>query len=72
MKNKQTLLASMLLAIAVGQSAIADEVVQDDLIVTGSACIGIECTAVVDFGFDTLQIVSPNPQINFIDTSSAS
>ncbi|NQZ08110.1 MAG: hypothetical protein HRT35_13210 [Algicola sp.] len=72
MKNKQTLLASMLLAFSFGQTANADEVILDDLIVTGSACIGVECVANLDFGFDTLQLVSPNPQISFIDTSSSS
>ena len=50
--------------------AVADEVISDDLIVSGSLCAGSECIDGEDFGFDTLRLKSPTPQILFDDTSA--
>lgn len=50
----------------------ADEVISDDLIVQSSLCAGEECVVGQDFGFDTLRLQSPSPQILFEDTSVSS
>lgn len=50
-------------------SASADEVILDDLIVNGSACVGAPCINDEVFDFDTLKIKSDTPQIRFQDTS---
>lgn len=66
----------------------ADEVVLDDLIVDGSACVGAECVQCLAeglegepcadpadgevFAFDTLRLKDSDPQIHFQDTSSTS
>ncbi len=44
--------ASLLLSV----SAVADQVILDDLIVDGSACIGFDCVNGESFGFDTIRI----------------
>ncbi|MFM8410196.1 MAG: tail fiber domain-containing protein, partial [Alphaproteobacteria bacterium] len=48
-----------------------DNVIADDLIVTGSACIGFDCVDGETFGFDTLRLKENNTRIHFEDTSSA-
>ena len=47
-----------------------DQVIAGDLIVQGSACIGIDCVANEDFGFDTLRLKENNLRIKFDDTST--
>ena len=64
-----TCAAVVWLAIAPGQ-VVADEVITDDLIVYGSICVGLGCAVDEDFEFDTIQLVSESPQIQFEDTSS--
>jgi hypothetical protein len=46
-------------------------VIADDLIVQGSECVGIDCSATESFGFDTLRLKENNLRINFDDTSSS-
>jgi hypothetical protein len=48
----------------------SDQVILDDLIVTGSACIGFDCVNGESFGFDTLRLKENNLRIKFQDTSS--
>ncbi|MDY7095250.1 MAG: tail fiber domain-containing protein [Acidobacteriota bacterium] len=48
-----------------------DEVILDDLIVDGSACIGFDCVNGETFGFDTLRLKENNLRIKFDDTSVA-
>jgi hypothetical protein len=48
----------------------ADEVINDDLIVHGSQCVGAECADGELFDFDTIKLKSSDPQIRFQDTSS--
>jgi len=51
-----------------------DEVIDDDLIVYGSACIGWDCVNGEDFGspnYDTLRLKENNLRIHFEDTSGA-
>ncbi|GAA0207236.1 hypothetical protein GCM10009123_13430 [Kangiella japonica] len=56
---------------SVGTVATADEVILDDLIVDGSACVGTPCMNDEVFDFDTLKIKSDTPQIRFQDTSTS-
>jgi len=48
-----------------------DYVINDDLIVDGSACIGFDCVNGESFGFDTLRLKENNLRIGFDDTSTA-
>lgn len=52
-------------------SVNADQVILDDLIVNGSACIGLDCVDGEIFGFDTLRLKENNLRIQFVDTSSS-
>jgi hypothetical protein len=47
-----------------------DAVTADDLIVQGSACIGLDCVENESFGFDTLRLKENNTRIKFDDTST--
>ena len=49
-----------------------DQVIPDDLIVQGSACIGLDCVNNESFGFDTIRLKENNTRIKFQDTSTAS
>src|SRR5713226_7862282 len=49
-----------------------DQVIPDDLIVQGSACIGLDCVNNESFGFDTIRLKENNTRIKFDDTSTAS
>ncbi len=48
-----------------------DQVILDDLIVDGSACIGFDCVNGESFGFDTIRIKENNLRIRAVDTSSS-
>ncbi len=48
-----------------------DQVFLDDLIVDGSACIGIDCANGENFGFDTIRLKENNLRIKFDDTSGS-
>ena len=50
-------------------TAVDDFVINDDLIVTFSACIGTDCVNGENFGFDTLRLKENNLRIKFQDTS---
>ena len=54
----------------VEESMNKDQVFLDDLIVDGSACIGMDCSNGESFGFDTLRLKENNLRIKFDDTSS--
>jgi hypothetical protein len=49
-----------------------DQVINDDLIVTFSSCIGNDCVNGESFGFDTLRLKENNLRIHFDDTSNSS
>ncbi len=49
----------------------ADFVINDDLIVDGSACVGFDCVNGESFGFSTLVLKENNLRIMFHDTSTA-
>jgi hypothetical protein len=48
-----------------------DQVIPDDLIVQGSACVGLDCVNNEVFGFDTIRLKENNLRIKFDDTSVA-
>ena len=54
-----------------GGIPLKDFVINDDLIVDGSACIGFDCVNGESFGFDTIRIKENNLRIKFDDTSVA-
>ncbi len=62
--------ASVAAVMALSQTASADFVILDDLIVDGSACIGFDCVNGESFGFDTIRLKENNLRIKFEDTSS--
>jgi hypothetical protein len=53
------------------RSKVMDQVILDDLIVDGSACIGFDCVNGESFGFDTLRLKENNTRIKFQDTSTS-
>jgi hypothetical protein len=53
-------------------SALADQQIQDDLVVAGSFCAGIDCFNNESFGFDTIRLKENNLRIKFLDTSGSS
>ncbi len=55
----------------IGSVTAADQVIADDLIVQGSACIGLDCVNNESFGFDTIRLKENNTRIKFDDTSSS-
>src|ERR1044072_3204505 len=48
-----------------------DDVIADDLIVQGSACVGLDCVSGEVFGFDTIRLKENNTRLQFEDTSAA-
>lgn len=47
-----------------------DQLINDDLIVTGSVCVGFDCVNGEAFGFDTARLKENNTRLTFIDTST--
>jgi len=47
-----------------------DQVIPDDLIVQGSACVGLDCVNNENFGFDTIRMKENNLRVHFDDTST--
>lgn len=52
-------------------SALADQVFNDDVIITFSLCVGNDCNNGESFGFDTLRLKENNLRIHFDDTSNS-
>jgi hypothetical protein len=52
-------------------SAAGDQVIPDDLIVSGSTCVGLDCVDNENFGFDTIRLKENNTRIRFDDTSAS-
>ncbi len=50
---------------------VFDQVIPDDLIVQGSACVGLDCVNNENFGFDTIRLKENNTRIQFDDTSTS-
>ena len=73
-KMRHTLLTALTMAVAcflLIPTAAADQVILDDLIVDGSACIGFDCVNGESFGFDTIRIKENNLRIRAQDTSNS-
>jgi hypothetical protein len=58
-------------ALITSGKAMADTVIPDDLIVQGSACVGLDCVDGESFGFDTIRLKENNTRIKFDDTSTS-
>jgi hypothetical protein len=77
MTMHRTLLSTCSAALVLGATfsastgAMADQVIPDDLIVQGSACVGLDCVNNESFGFDTLRLKENNTRIKFEDTSTS-
>lgn len=54
-----------------GTITLQDFVIADDLIVQGSACVGLDCVNGESFGFDTIRLKENNTRIKFEDTSTS-
>lgn len=52
-------------------SFIPDQVIPDDLIVQGSACVGLDCVNGEVFDFDTIRMKENNTRLQFLDTSTS-
>src|SRR4051812_24919009 len=52
-------------------NAKADFVIPDDLIVQGSACVGLDCVDGEVFNFDTIRLKENNTRIKFDDSSTS-
>ena len=48
-----------------------DFVIADDLIVQGSACVGLDCVDGENFGFDTIRMKENNTRLQYDDTSTS-
>lgn len=68
---KKTSLMLSITALVSAQQVQADFVINDDLIVDGSACVGFDCVNGESFGFDTIRIKENNLRIKFDDTSTS-
>lgn len=51
--------------------ATADIVQNDDVIISGSLCVGFDCANGESFGFDTIRLKENNLRIHFDDTSTS-
>ncbi|MGR9072067.1 MAG: hypothetical protein ACU833_03265 [Gammaproteobacteria bacterium] len=69
--NKQFIAMTGALILTIGSNAVADQVILNDLIVDGSACIGFDCVNGENFGFDTIRLKENNTRIKFDDTSNS-
>lgn len=52
-------------------SLLPDIVQPDDVIIQGSACVGLDCVNNENFGFDTIRLKENNDRIQFDDTSTS-
>ena len=69
MKKLTTVIA--LLSVAPCTLVWGDQVFNDDVIMRGSACTGLDCSNGENFGFDTLRLKENNVRIRFFDTSTS-
>jgi hypothetical protein len=74
---QKTFINTRVIALMLGATFItsgkakADFVIPDDLIVQGSACVGLDCVDGEAFGFDTIRLKENNTRIKFDDTSTS-
>mgnify|MGYP003631061224 CR=1 FL=1 len=70
--KKTAKLSAISLAMMASYHVQADQVIQDDSIVVGSICVGLDCVNGESFGFDTIRLKENNVRIKATDTSSSS
>jgi hypothetical protein len=70
-KRRRVPIATLVLGAALvsGGKAAADFVINDDLIVLGSTCVGFDCVDGESFGSDTIRLKENQLRIHFMDTS---
>lgn len=66
MKRNLLIVLALLLT---ASPVVADQIVFDDQIVTGSQCVGLDCVNAENFGFNTVILKENNLRILFQDTS---
>ena len=71
MKKLSSLIASTLILLP-PITAYADQTINDDQIIVGSLCVGVDCSSGENFSFDTIRLKENNLRIKFTDTSSSS
>lgn len=54
------------------EAAFADQLISDDLVVRGSACLGLDCSVGTGFSYETLRLAENNLRIRVQDTSVSS
>jgi hypothetical protein len=69
--SKLTLLACTAILLS-APTAMADQLISDNLIIQNSLCVGFDCRNGESFGFDTIRLKENNTRIKFIDTSTTS
>src|SRR4051812_8424299 len=69
--NTRTIALMLGAAFITSGNAKADFVIPDDLIVQGSACVGLDCVDGEAFGFDTIRLKENNTRNKFDDTSTS-
>ncbi|NDW44287.1 tail fiber domain-containing protein [Ruegeria sp. PrR005] len=67
----KTLAASTSVLCLAATLAQADQVFNDDVIITQSLCVGFDCVNGENFGFDTIRLKENNTRIKFDDTSTS-
>jgi len=67
---RSTALGTSALCLASGM-AFADQVFNDDVIITFSLCVGNDCVNGESFGFDTIRLKENNLRLHFQDTSNS-
>ncbi|MCA9562556.1 MAG: tail fiber domain-containing protein [Myxococcales bacterium] len=71
-KQRTVRLSVLAAALMLATPAFADQVINTDLAVQGSACVGFDCSSSTQFGYDTIRLSENNLRIRFHDTSSSS
>lgn len=69
-KNK--FIFALIALCGVSHSVFADQVTNDDIVIVGSLCVGVDCVNGENFNFDTIRLKENNVRIRFIDTSTSS
>lgn len=72
MKKLPLLAINATLLWCAGTAVYADQLFNDDLITSGSLCVGFDCSTGENFGFDTIRLKENNIRIKFDDTSASS
>ncbi|WP_199915561.1 tail fiber domain-containing protein [Saccharobesus litoralis] len=72
LKSNKLLKASGVAFLLTSNIVLADQQINDDLVVKGSQCVGVDCSLGENFNFDTIRLKENNLRIRFTDTSASS